>query len=121
MRVKRGVVSRRKHNAVKKLAKGFRSRRKNCYKIAKNAVQKSLQYSYRDRRNRRRDLRKLWIVRINAAVREHGLSYSKFINGLLSAEIAVDRKMLSEMAVSDPSSFALFVTKAKDALTQVSA
>ncbi len=116
MRVKRGTVSRRKHNAVKKLAKGFRSRRKNCYKIAKNAVQKSLQYGYRDRRVRKRDFRKLWIVRINAAVRLHGLSYSRFIAGLNQAEVGLDRKMLAELAVNDPSGFGAIVAKVKTQL-----
>jgi large subunit ribosomal protein L20 len=116
MRVKRGIVSRRKHDAIRKLAKGFRSRRKSCYKIAKLAVQKSLQYSYRDRRAKKRDFRSLWIVRINAAARAHGLSYSRFIAGLQEAQVMVDRKMLADLAVTDPMAFSAFVDLARSAV-----
>jgi len=105
-RVKRGVQARARHKKVLAAAKGFRGRRKNVFRIAKQAVMKAGQYAYRDRRNRKRTFRALWIARINAAVREHGLTYSKFMNGLKKACIEVDRKMLADIAVMDKAAFA---------------
>ncbi len=116
MRVKRGFAGRRRHKRRLKLAEGFRGRRKDCFKLAKRAVEKALQFSYRDRRAKKRDFRGLWIVRINAAARINGLSYSKFIQGLVKANIALDRKVLAEIAFSDPASFALVAERAKAAL-----
>ena len=114
-RVKRGSVSRQRHKKVLKLAKGFRGQRSKIFKVANQAVMKSLSYAYRDRRNKRRDLRSLWIMRINAAVRIHGLSYSRFINGLKKANIELNRKFLADMAVRQPDAFAQVVEKAKAA------
>ena len=116
MRVKRGFAGRRRHKRRLKLAEGFRGRRKDCFKLAKRAVEKALQFSYRDRRAKKRDFRGLWIVRINAAARINGLSYSRFIQGLVKANIALDRKVLAEIAFSDPASFALVAERAKAAL-----
>ena len=116
MRVKRGFTSRRRHKRMAKLAEGFRGRRRNCFKHIKLGVQKALQYSYRDRRNKRRELRALWIVRIGAAARLSGVSYSKFISGLKKAEIDLDRKILADMAVNDAQAFAAIAEKAKAAL-----
>jgi large subunit ribosomal protein L20 len=116
MRVKRGYASRRRHKRRLKLAEGFRGRRKNCFKLAKRAVEKALQFSYRDRRAKKRDFRGLWIIRINAAARLNGLSYSKFMRGLSQAKIELDRKVLADMAFHDPASFALVAEKAKAAL-----
>lgn len=116
MRVKRGFASRRRHKRRLKLAEGFRGRRKDCFKLAKRAVEKALQFSYRDRRAKKRDFRGLWIVRINAAARINGLSYSKLIQGLSKANIALDRKVLAEIAFSDPASFAVVAERAKVAL-----
>jgi large subunit ribosomal protein L20 len=116
MRVKRGFASRRRHKRRLKLAEGFRGRRKDCFKLAKLAVEKALQFSYRDRRAKKRDFRGLWIVRINAAARINGLSYSKLIQGLAKANIALDRKVLAEIAFSDPASFAVVAERAKAAL-----
>ena len=104
MRVKRSHKKAR-HKKVLKMAKGYRGRSKNCFRIAIQRVEKALQYAYRDRRTKKRDLRSLWIQRINAAVRNHGLVYSKFIKGLNLAGINIDRKILSELAVNEPSSF----------------
>ena len=115
-RVKRGVTAHAKHKKVLKAAKGFYGRRKNTIRIAKQAVEKSLQYAHRDRRNRKRNFRALWIQRINAAVREHGLTYGRFIDGLNKAGIEVDRKVLSDMAIHEPQAFAALVAKSKDAL-----
>ena len=115
-RVKRGVTARARHKKVLAQAKGFRGRRKNVFKIAKQAVMKAGQYAYRDRRNKKREFRALWITRINAAAREHGLSYSVFMNGLKKAEIAVDRKVLADIAVLDKGAFAKFVEKARASL-----
>ena len=115
-RVKRGVVARARHKKVLALAKGYRGRRGNVYRVAKEAVMKAGQYAYRDRRQRKRQFRNLWIVRINAACRELGLSYSKFMNGLLKAEIAVDRKVLSNLAITDKAAFAKLVDVAKSNL-----
>jgi large subunit ribosomal protein L20 len=115
-RVKRGVTARARHKKILKLAKGYRGRRGNVYRIAKQAVMKAGQYAYRDRRQRKRQFRRLWIVRINAAARECGLSYSKFMNGLKKAAIAVDRKVLADLAVFDKAAFAQFVSQARAAL-----
>jgi large subunit ribosomal protein L20 len=115
-RVKRGTVARARHKKVLKQAKGFRGRRKNVYRVAKQAVMKAGQYAYRDRRTKKRVFRSLWIARINAAVREHGLTYSAFINGLGKAEIGIDRKILADMAVLDKPGFAAVVDKVKATL-----
>jgi large subunit ribosomal protein L20 len=112
-RVKRGVTARARHKKILALAKGFRGRRKNVYRIAKEAVMKAGQYAYRDRRNRKRVFRRLWIARINAASRSLGLTYSKFMAGLKKAAIEVDRKMLADMAVNDPAAFGSIVDKVK--------
>ncbi|UOP05208.2 50S ribosomal protein L20 [Conchiformibius kuhniae] len=115
-RVKRGVTARARHKKVIALAKGYRGRRKNVYRIAKQAVMKAGQYAYRDRRQRKRQFRQLWIARINAGARLHGLSYSKFMNGLKRAAIELDRKVLADLAVFDKAAFAQLVEKAKAAL-----
>ena len=112
-RVKRGVTARARHKKVLALAKGFRGRRKNVYRVAKQAVMKAGQYAYRDRRQRKRQFRQLWIVRINAAARENGLSYSKLMNGLKKASINIDRKVLADLAVFDKPAFAKLVEQAK--------
>ena len=104
-RVKRGVTARARHKKVFKQTKGFRGRRKNVYRIAKQALMKAGQYAYRDRRQKKRQFRSLWIARINAAVREHGLSYSVFMSGLKRANIEIDRKVLADLAVSDKAAF----------------
>src|SRR6201994_292744 len=101
-RVKRGVTSHAKHKKVFEAAKGFYGRRKNTIRIAKQAVEKSMQYAYRDRKNRKRSFRALWIQRINAGVREYGLTYSRFIDGLAKAGIEIDRKVLSDLAIHEP-------------------
>ena len=115
-RVKRGVTARARHKKVLKQAKGFRGRRKNVYRVAKQAVMKAGQYAYRDRRQKKRVFRALWIARINAAAREHGMTYSRFMNGLKKASIAVDRKVLADIAVLDKPAFSKFVEKAKASL-----
>ena len=115
-RVKRGVTARARHKKVLALAKGYRGRRKNVYRVAKQAVMKAGQYAYRDRRQRKRQFRQLWIVRINAGARQNGLSYSKFMNGLKRAAIEIDRKVLADLAVFDKATFAQLVEKAKAAL-----
>jgi large subunit ribosomal protein L20 len=112
-RVKRGVVAKARHKKVLALAKGYRGRRSTVYKVAIEAVMKAGQYAYRDRRQRKRQFRNLWIVRINAACRELGLTYSLFINGLTKANVAVDRKVLSALAIEDKAAFAKFVEIAK--------
>ena len=117
-RVKRGVTARARHKKVLALAKGFRGRRKNVYRIAKEAVMKAGQYAYRDRRQRKRQFRALWIARINAASRECGLSYSVFMNGLKKAAIDIDRKVLADLAVFDKAAFAKVVEQARAALPQ---
>jgi large subunit ribosomal protein L20 len=117
-RVKRGVTAHAKHKKVLKAAKGFYGRRKNTIRIAKQAVEKSMQYAYRDRKNKKRTFRALWIQRLNAAVREHGLTYSRLINGLGLAGIEVDRKVLSDIAIREPEAFAAIVEQAKAALPQ---
>ena len=115
-RVKRGVTAHAKHKKVLKAAKGFYGRRKNTIRVAKQAVDRSKQYAYRDRKNRKRTFRALWIQRINAAVREQGLSYGRFIDGLSKAGIEIDRKVLSDMAIHEPAAFAALVAQAKTAL-----
>ena len=113
MRVKRGNVLRKRHKKILKLAKGFIGARSRIFKVANTAVMKKLKYQYRDRRNKKRTMRRLWIVRINAAVRQHGLSYSKFMNALKKADIQVNRKMLAEMTVNEPEAFSVIVESAK--------
>jgi len=115
MRVKKGVKARRRRNRILKLAKGFRGRRKNCYRRANQAVERALDYATRDRRARKREFRSLWIVRINAAARQVGLSYSRLIAGLTKAQVQVDRKILAELAVSDPAGFAAIAEIARAA------
>jgi large subunit ribosomal protein L20 len=115
-RVKRGVTAHARHKKVLKLSKGFIGRSKNCYRSAIERLEKSMQYAYRDRRNKRRDLRGLWIARINAAVREQGLKYSQFICGLAKAKISIDRKILSELAINDKAAFAAIVNEVKTVL-----
>jgi large subunit ribosomal protein L20 len=115
MRVKRGFKARRRRNRVLKLAKGFRGRRKNCYKRANQAVERALDYASRDRARRKRDFRSLWIVRINAAARGLGLSYSRMVAGLVKAKISVDRKILADLAVADPQGFSALAMIAKAA------
>jgi large subunit ribosomal protein L20 len=115
-RVKRGVTAHAKHKKVLKAAKGYYGRRKNTIRIAKQAVEKAQQYAYRDRKNRKRTFRALWIQRINAAARMHGLTYGRFIDGLGKAGIEVDRKVLADLAVSEPDAFKALVEKAQAAL-----
>ena len=115
-RVKRGVTARAKHKKVLKKAKGYYGARSRVYRVAKQAVIKAGQYAYRDRRQKKRQFRALWITRINAAAREYGLSYSRFMNGLSKASIDIDRKILAELAVDDRDSFAALAEKAKAAL-----
>ena len=115
-RVKRGVTARARHKKVLDLAKGYRGRRKNVYRIAKQAVMKAGLYAYRDRRNKKRDFRRLWIARINAAARELGMNYSTFMNGLRKAAIEVDRKVLADLAVFERSAFEQLAQQAKAAL-----
>ncbi len=115
MRVKKGFKARRRRNRILKLAKGFRGRRKNCYKRANQAVERALDYATRDRAQRKRDFRKLWIVRINAAARMVGMSYSRLISGLAKNQVALDRKVLADMAVADPAGFAAVANIAKAA------
>ena len=115
-RVKRGVTSHAKHKKVLDAAKGYYGRRKNTIRVAKQAVEKAMQYAYRDRKNRKRTFRALWIQRLNAAVREHGLTYSRFIDGLGKAGVEVDRKVLSDLAIHEPAAFQAIVEKAKAAL-----
>jgi large subunit ribosomal protein L20 len=115
-RVKRGVTSHAKHKKVLDLAKGYYGRRKNTIRVAKQAVEKAMQYAYRDRKNRKRSFRSLWIQRLNAASREHGLTYSRLVDGLAKAGITIDRKVLSDIAIREPESFAAIVAQAKAAL-----
>lgn len=115
-RVKRGVTSHAKHKKVFARAEGFSGRRKNTIRIAKQAVEKAMQYAYRDRKNKKREMRALWIQRLNAAVRPFGLTYSRFIDGLNRAGIGMDRKVLSELANAEPAGFAAIVAKVKEAL-----
>ncbi len=117
-RVKRGVTSHAKHKKTLKAAKGFYGRRKNTIRAAKAAVDRSMQYATRDRKAKKRVFRALWIQRLNAAVREHGLTYSRFIDGLAKGGIEVDRKVLSDLAIHQPEAFAAIVAQAKSALAQ---
>ena len=112
-RVKRGVIARARHKKVLDAAKGYRGRRKNVYRVAKQAVMKAGQYQYRDRRQRKRQFRSLWIARINAAARLEGMKYSTFMNGLKKANIEVDRKVLADLAVFDQPAFAALAAQAK--------
>jgi large subunit ribosomal protein L20 len=113
MRVKRGFKARRRRNKVLKLAKGFRGGRSKLYRTASDSVDKALMYAYRDRRARKRDFRKLWIIRINAAARMNDISYSKFMNGLKLSGSELDRKVLADLAVCDPSAFSQLASKAR--------
>lgn len=115
-RVKRGVVSRRKHNKIISQAKGYYGRRKNVYRVVVQAVEKAGQYAYRDRRNKKRTFRALWIQRINAGARQHGVTYSQFMNGLSRAGIDIDRKVLSDLAIREPEAFKALVDQAQGAL-----
>jgi len=115
-RVKRGVTAKAKHKKVLAAAKGYRGRRGNVFKIAKQAVMKAGQYAYRDRRNKKRDFRALWITRINAACRIEGVSYSRFMAGMKKASIDIDRKVLADLAVMDKAAFAKIVEQAKASL-----
>ena len=115
-RVKRGVTSHAKHKKVLKAVKGQWGRRKNTIRVARQAMEKAMQYAYRDRRNKKRDFKSLWIQRINAGVRAEGFTYSKFINGLSKAGIKLDRKILAEIAYDNPEAFKIIVKKAQAAL-----
>ena len=115
-RVKRGVTTHARHRKVIRNAKGYYGRRKNTFRTANQAVEKAGQYAYRDRRNKKRNFRSLWIQRINAAAREHGMTYGRFINGLNKAGIEVDRKVLSDLAVREPETFKALVEQAQGAL-----
>src|ERR1700710_1597529 len=115
-RVKRGVTSHAKHKKVLKAAKGYYGRRKNTIRIAKQAVEKGMQYAYRDRKNKKRTFRALWIQRLNAAVREHGLTYSRFIDGLGNAGVEVDRKLLAEVGPGERAACAAYVERARASL-----
>lgn len=116
-RVKRGVTAHARHKKVIEQARGYRGRRKNVYRVAKQAITKAGQYAYRDRRTKKRVFRSLWIARINAAARENGLSYSRLIDGLNKSDIDVDRKILADLAVADKAAFSELATLAKSSLT----
>ena len=120
-RVKRGVTAHARHKKILDLAKGYRGRGSKAYRVAIEKVEKGLQYAYRDRRNKKREFRSLWIQRINAGARMHGLTYSQFMDGLKKAAIEVDRKVLSDIAAQEPDSFKLLVDQAKAALGQAAA
>ena len=115
-RVKRGVTTHARHKKVLDLAKGYRGRGGTVYRIAIEKVEKALRYAYRDRRNKKRDFRALWIQRINAGVREHGITYSQFMHGLKLAGVELDRKVLSDLAIREPEAFAAIVTQTKGAI-----
>jgi large subunit ribosomal protein L20 len=115
-RVSRGVAAHARHKKVLKLARGYRGRAKDAFRVGIEKVEKGLQYAYRDRRNKKRDFRGLWIQRINAGVREHGLTYSQFMNGIKKAGLEIDRKMLADIAMHEPASFKLLVEQAQAAL-----
>ena len=117
-RVKRGVTTHARHKKILDLAAGYRGRSKNAFRIAIEKVEKGLRYAYRDRRNRKRSFRGLWIQRINAGVREHGLTYSQFMNGIKKAGIGLDRKVLSELAIREPAAFAQLCRQAQEALVK---
>jgi len=112
-RVSRGVTAKARHKKILKRAKGYYGRRKNVFRVAVQAVERGMQYAYRDRRKRKSDFRGLWIQRINAGVRMHGMTYSQFINGLKKATIEIDRKILAELAVNQPKAFKALVEKAQ--------
>ena len=114
-RVSRGVTARARHKKIIKRAKGYYGRRKNVFRVAVQAVERSMQYAYRDRKKRKSDFRGLWIQRINAGVRLHGMTYSQFINGLKKASIEIDRKILAELVVNQPETFKTLVEKAQSA------
>ena len=114
-RVSRGVTAKARHRKILKRAKGYYGRRKNVFRVAVQAVERGMQYAYRDRRKRKSDFRGLWIQRINAGVRMHGMTYSQFINGLKKATIEIDRKILAELAVNQPKAFKALVEKAQSA------
>ena len=116
-RVKRGVTTHARHKKVRDLATGYRERNRTSFRVAIERVEKGLQYAYRDRRNRKRNFRALWIQRINAGVRQHGLTYSQFMNGMKRAGIEVDRKMLADLAVHEPDAFKAIVEQAQAALS----
>ena len=116
-RVKRGVTAHARHKKVLDLASGYRERNRTSFRVAIERVEKGLQYAYRDRRNRKRNFRALWIQRINAGVRQHGLTYSQFMNGVKRAGIEVDRKMLADLAVHEPDAFKAIVEQAQAALS----
>ncbi len=116
-RVKRGVMSRKRHNKLLAQTKGFQGSRSRRVKVARETLMKALWYAYRDRRNKKRDFRRLWIVRINAAVRQHGLPYGKFMYGLKQAGIDINRKVLADMAVRDPAAFGSVVEQVRRAIT----
>jgi len=115
MKIKRGVTSHRRHRRILKQAKGFRGARSKLVRPARLAVERSLKFAYRDRRQRKREFHRLWIIRINAAARDHGLSYSRFMSGLKQAGLELDRKVLAELAISDPQAFAELAERAKAA------
>lgn len=115
-RVKRGVTAHARHKKVLERAKGFRGRRKSVYRVAKQAVMRAEMFAYRDRRNKKRTFRSLWIVRINAGCKDHGIRYSQFINGLKKSGIEMDRKVLSDLAITDKDAFSEIVNKVKDTL-----
>ena len=115
-RVKRGVTTHARHKKILKLAKGYRGRAKNCFRVAIEKVEKALRYAYRDRRAKKREFRGLWIQRINAAVREHGLTYSRFMSGIVKAGIEMDRKVMADLAAREPAAFKALVDQAQAAL-----
>ena len=117
-RVSRGVTSHARHKKLLAQAKGYRGRSKNCYRLALRRVEKALSYAYRDRRTRKRGFRSLWIVRINAGAREHGLTYGQFIHGLSRAGVGLDRKVLADLAAREPEAFGALVDKARAALAE---
>ena len=119
-RVKRGVAAKKKRREVLEAAKGYSGIKKNTYRKAKEQVMKSLSYAYRDRRTRKRDMRRLWIIRINAAARQNGLSYNQLVHGLKLAQVEVDRKVLADIAVSDPQAFAKLAELARSASASAS-
>ena len=121
VRAVNGKVSKNRHKKVLERAKGYRGRSSTCYRIALERVEKGLQYAYRDRRNKKRDFRGLWIQRINAAVREHGLTYSTFIQGIKLAGVELDRKVMANIAMNEPTAFGIIAQQAKDALAKKAA
>ena len=119
--IKTGVTAKKRHKKILKMAKGYRGRAKNCFRVAVEKVEKGLRYAYRDRRAKKRNFRSLWIQRINAGVREHGMVYSQFMSGLIKAGIIVDRKVLSDLATHEPAAFKAFVDQSKAALAKKAA